>query len=65
MKIDELHASAWDNAIVQTADYLNGLNQYAWRSDYNYRNDWHVLEAYAAYNNLEFDENGFLLEAEW
>lgn len=60
MKIDELYASAWDNAIQQTADFLNSLNKYGWRNDYNFANDWHVLEAYAAYNDLKFDANGYL-----
>jgi len=60
MKIDDLYASAWENAIAETANFLNSLNKFAWRNDYNYANDWHVLEAYAAYNNFEFDENGYL-----
>ena len=60
MKIDNLYASAWENAINETAEFLNSLNKFAWRNDYNYANDWHVLEAYAAYNNFEFDEDGYL-----
>ena len=59
MKISELYASAWDNAINETAYFVNNLD----KSPNTYtKNDWIVLEPFAIVNQLEFDENGFLIE---
>ena len=54
--IEDLYASAWDNAIEQTAEYVNkfGFN-------YTYA-DWRVLEPFAIVNDLAFDEDGFLVD---
>ena len=56
MTIDKLYASAWDNAIMETADYINSTNNSAYSYD-----DWIVLEPFAIVYNLEFDENGYLV----
>lgn len=57
MKISELYASAWDNAIEETAEFVNQTVPY---TKYTYR-DWVVLEPFAIVNELEFDENGYLI----
>lgn len=59
MKISDLYASAWENAISETAYFVNNLD----KSPNTYtKNDWVVLEPFAIANQLEFDENGFLIE---
>ena len=50
--IEDLGGAAWDNAIEQTAKYINRLG-----FNYTYR-DWRVLEPFAIVNDLAFDENG-------
>lgn len=60
MKISDLYASAWDNAISETAYFVNKLD----KSPNTYtKNDWILLEPFAIANQLEFDEDGFLIEA--
>lgn len=59
MKISELYASAWDNAIKETAEFVNESSVST--TEYTYR-DWVVLEPFAIVNKLEFDENGYLVE---
>ena len=56
LSIEDLYASAWDNAIEQTAEYVNKFG-------FNYTlADWRVLEPFAIVNDLAFDENGFILD---
>ncbi len=58
MTISDLYASAWDNAIKETAEYLNKLNISP--NEYTY-SDWVVLEPFAIVNDLEFDDDGYLI----
>lgn len=58
MQISDLYASAWDNAIKETAEYLNKLDISP--TEYTYR-DWVVLEPFAIVNQIEFDEDGYIV----
>ena len=58
MNISELYASAWDNAIKETAEFVNEAAVSPTR--YTYR-DWVVLEPFAIVNQIEFDEDGYIV----
>lgn len=55
MTIENLCASAWQNAITETANFLNEYGH-----NYSLREDWVVVEAFATVYKLIFDENGYL-----
>lgn len=58
MKISDLYASAWDNAIKETAEFVNEASISP--TKYTYR-DWIVLEPFAIVNDLDFDDDGYLI----
>lgn len=57
--IEQLYASAWQQAIEDTAELVNSLNK---SSNIYGADDWIVLECYAIVNNLKFDQDGYLVE---
>lgn len=55
--IEGLYASAWENAIDNTAKILNEKLGTA----FNRRDNWFIIETMATEMNIQFDENGDLI----
>ena len=63
MKIDNLYASAWQNAIEQTAATINAFLSDKLIKRLTPAEDWDVIENIAMSLNIEFTLDGDIKEA--